>query len=314
MIRSTTTKAFANREREIMNRTNVALERLPELRLGRLVTLPVFVLLVVTWARLSLAQEAGQKTFPSAGEASHALFSAVRNEDEQAVGAILGAEKDVTSSNDEVEDKLERERFSQKYQEMHRLVREPDGRTVLYIGAENWPFPIPLVSKNGRWYFDSDAGTEEMLFRTVGENETTAIEVCRAFAAAKKHDTKAISDDPISQYAQSLLAVGPPNADDEARVTLEKDSSPFHGYYFRIGTEQAPDAAARGSAYISPPKKIGRVVLIAVPVEYRVSGVMTFIVTQDGVVHQKDLGTNTASLGPAVLQEHIAKSTWEALK
>jgi hypothetical protein len=313
MTRSTTTKVFANMEREIMNRTNVALERLPELRLARLVTLAVFVLLVVIWARLSLAQEAGQKTFPLAGEASHALFLAVRNEDEQAVAAILGAGKDVTSSKDEVEDKLERDRFSQKYQEMHRLVREPDGRTVLYIGAENWPFPIPLVSKNGRWYFDSDAGTQEMLFRTVGENETTAIEVCRAFAAAKKHGTKAIGDDPSSRYAQSPIAVDHPNAHDEARVT-EKDSSPFHGYYFRIGTEQAPDTAARGSAYISPAKKIGRVVLIAVPAEYRVSGVMTFIVTQDGVVYQHDLGTNTTSLGPAVLQEHIGKSTWEAVK
>ena len=89
--------------------------------------------------------------------------------------AILGAGTEVTSSNDDVEDKLERERFSQKYQEMHRLVREPDGLTVLYIGAENWPFPIPLVSKNGAWYFDSDSGLEEILFRTVGENEVTAI-------------------------------------------------------------------------------------------------------------------------------------------
>ena len=85
---------------------------------------------------------------------------------------ILGCGKDVISSNDAVEDKLEREQFIQKYREMHRLVREPEGRTVLYIGAENWPFPIPLASKSGAWYFDADAGKQEILFRRIGENET----------------------------------------------------------------------------------------------------------------------------------------------
>jgi hypothetical protein len=312
MIRLTNTKAAAEMERKVMNRTSVMSVRLPELRLGRMVTRGVFILLVATWARLSPAQEAGPKMFSSAGEASHALYLAVQNKDEQAVGAILGAGKEVTSSNDEAEDKLERERFSQKYQEMHRLVRELDGTTVLYIGAENWPFPIPLVSKNGRWYFDSDAGTQEMLFRKVGENETTAIEVCRAFAAAKKHQTQASGDDQVSQYAESLINSGSPNAGDKAGAITEKDSSPFHGYYFRIGTEQTPDANAGGNAYISSAKKNGAI-LVAVPAEYRGSGVMTFIVTQDGIVYQRDLGTNTATLAPAVLKERLAKS-WETVK
>ena len=104
------------------------------------------------------------KTFASPAEATDALFQAALSQDELALEAILGAGKEVTSSNDEVEDKLEREQFTQKYQEMHRLVREPDGTTVLYIGAENWPFPIPLASKNGAWYFDSDRGKQEILF------------------------------------------------------------------------------------------------------------------------------------------------------
>ena len=112
--------------------------------------------------------------------------------------------EEVTSSSDEVEDKLERERFSQKYQEMHRLVREPDGSTVLYIGAENWPFPIPLVSKNGAWYFDSDTGKEEILFRTIGENETTAIQVCHVLAQGKERsETETVAADPVIQYAQA---------------------------------------------------------------------------------------------------------------
>ena len=89
---------------------------------------------------------------------------------------------DVTSSGDALEDKLEREQFSRKYEEMHRLVREPDGTTVLYIGAENWPFPVPLVSKNGEWHFDSDSGKKEILARRIGENELTAIQICKEFA------------------------------------------------------------------------------------------------------------------------------------
>src|ERR1700722_8726326 len=146
----------------------------------------VLLILVAGLAGSSLAQELQPTRFFSPAEASAALFQAAQNEDEQALEEILGAGKEVASSNDEVEDKLEREQFTQKYKEMHRLVLEPDGNTVLYIGAENWPFPVPLVSKDGAWHFDSDAGMQEITFRRVGENETTAIEVCSAFATATK--------------------------------------------------------------------------------------------------------------------------------
>ena len=120
-----------------------------------LLVLLLGLLLVVAFQGSSFAQASQPKTFSSPGEASNDLFEAVRNDDEQTLEAILGVGTEVTSSSDEVEDKLEREQFSQKYQEMHRLVREPDGSTVLYIGAENWPFPVPLVLKDGAWYFDS---------------------------------------------------------------------------------------------------------------------------------------------------------------
>lgn len=293
-----------------MNRTNVALQTSREPKLGQIVKPGVFLLLLMMSVRPGLAQEAGPKTFSSAGEAAHSLFLAVRNEDEQAVGAILGVGKEVTSSNDDAEDRLERERFTQKYQEMHRLVAEPDGKTVLYVGAENWPFPIPLVSKNGRWYFDSDAGTQEMLFRTIGENETTAIEVCRAFAAAMKHETKAIADDQISQYAETMVFKSRSSGD---TTGAERDLSPFHGYYFQIAKQQTRDAAAGSNAYVSLGKKSGQVVLIAVPAEYRRSGVMTFIVSQDGIVYQKDIGADTARFAPALLEKHFAKSRWQAV-
>src|SRR5580692_11923052 len=185
------------------------------------------LLVVVGYVGSSFAQGVQPKTFSSPAEASSALFQAAQKEDEPALEAILGAGKEVTSSSDEVEDKLEREQFGQKYQEMHRLVQEPDGSTVLYIGAENWPFPIPLVSKNGAWYFDSKAGTQEILFRRIGENEAVAIEVCEEFAITKKDQVaKPASYDPITQFAQSLVSAGLANGG-------SNDSSPFHGYYFR---------------------------------------------------------------------------------
>src|SRR5882762_8445310 len=191
-----------------MHTTNLITETASRPRLNWVGTLSALTLLMVGYSQSSLAQKSGPETFSSPGKASGALFQAVQNSDEEALERILGADKEVTSSNDEIEDKLERERFSEKYQEMHRLVQEPDGRTVLYIGAENWPFPIPLVSKNGAWHFDSDSGKQEILFRTIGENETTAIQVCHVLAQAaqakERSDTETTGADPITQYAQNL--------------------------------------------------------------------------------------------------------------
>ncbi|HXP40922.1 MAG TPA: DUF2950 family protein [Candidatus Acidoferrales bacterium] len=272
-----------------------------------LLLLMVGLLLVVvgyfgsSFAQGAQPQGVQPKTFSSPAEASGALFQAAQREDEPALEAILGAGKEVTSSSDDVEDKLERERFSQKYQEMHRLVREPDGSTVLYIGAENWPFPIPLVSKNGVWYFDSKTGIEEIKFRRVGENETTAIQVCNAFVMAKKQgETKAAGeDDSISQYVQGLLSAGVTNGDNN-------ESSPFHGYYFRIVTD---NSAAQNKGDVAGGTKRDGLVLIAYPADYRSSGVKTFIVSQDNVVYEKDLGPKTATVAPSI---RARSSSWHA--
>jgi len=245
-----------------------------------------FLLVVVGLADCSFAQDTQRKTFASPGEATTALFDAAKENDEHALEAILGAGKEVTSSSDEVEDKLEREQFSKKYQEMHRLVQEPDGSTFLYIGAENWPFPIPLVSKNGQWYFDSDHGKQEILFRRIGENEATAIQVCEEFAmATNAAEAKAASEDPITQFAESLARAAGANTDN-------KEPTPFHGYYFRIMGRNSPSGLnGRGKG------KTG-LTLIAYPVEYQSSGVKTFVVTHKGVVFEKDLGPETTTLAP----------------
>ena len=257
----------------------------------------LLLVLVMGFATLSFAQEAQPKTFSSPAEAGNALFQAAQNGDGQGLETILGAGKEVTSSSDEVEDKLERERFSQKYQEMHRLVREPDGPTVLYIGAENWPFPIPLISKNGAWRFDSDSGMQEILFRTVGENEFTAIEVCEEFALAKNAaEAKAASEDPITRFAEDLASASAANAGNT-------ESNPFHGYYFRIvGQNPASDASGRG-------KRARGLTLVAYPAEYQSSGIKTFVVTQRGLVFEKDLGPETTSISQK-LDGHRPNSSW----
>ena len=250
------------------------------------------LLLVAGFAGTSFAQDSQVSTFSSPGEASDALFHAVQRGDEVALEAILGAGKEVTSSSDEEKDKLEREQFKQKYEEMHRLVREPDGITVLYIGAENWPFPIPLISKDGAWYFDSKTGTQEILFRRIGENEDVAIEVCKAFPVTKKDgEVKPASNDPIAEFAQSLVVADTTNANGIA-------SSPFHGYYFRIVTGNS--AAGTKSEVSGGNHKKSGVTLVAYPAEYRSSGVKTFIVTRNDVVYEKDLGPDTKTAAPSI--------------
>ena len=145
------------------------------------------MLLTVCVPPRSMAQQPGQKTFSSAEEASNALFMAAQNNDEKTMLDILGPDgKQIVSSGDETEDANSRANFVKKYQEMHRLVKEPDGTTILYIGAENWPTPIPLVNKGNLWYFDTEAGKKEILYRRIGRNEMSTIRVCQELVAAQK--------------------------------------------------------------------------------------------------------------------------------
>jgi hypothetical protein len=286
-------KAPYDMESEIMHTTNLISETSPRPRLSWMAALAALGLVAAGCSQLSPAQGAQPQTFSSPGEATKALFQAVQNNDEEALETILGGGKEVTSSSDEMDDKAERERFSQKYQQMHRLVQEPDGSTVLYVGAENWPFPIPLLSKNGAWYFDSDAGSGEIRFRTIGENEITAIQVCHVVAKAKERSEKETTgDDPISQYARSLVSGSAANIDTSAPNTNQPSSS-FHGYYFRpVGG----DIAAAPNNRPSGSRKTGALALVAFPADYRSSGIMTFIVTKSGVVYEKDLGSKTTTV------------------
>src|ERR1700678_2375750 len=147
----------------------------------------VAILLLAGIPAISRAQRPGQKTFASAEEASSALAAAAQANDETAMLAIFGPDgKQVVYSGDDVQDREMHANFAKKYVQMHRLVNEPDGTTTLYIGAENWPTPIPLVQKDGAWYFDTDAARREILFRRIGQNELSAIRVTQELAAAQK--------------------------------------------------------------------------------------------------------------------------------
>jgi hypothetical protein len=241
-----------------------------------------------------LAQQMGQKTFPSAEAASSAVYSAVQHNDERAVMTILGGGKELVSTDDAVLDKLEREHFVQKYREMHRLVVQSDGSTVLYIGAENWPFPIPLVSVNGAWHFHSEMGAMEVLFRRIGANEITTIEACHALVSAENQPGARNETD---NFIGALLAGG------------DKNPVPFHGYYFRILTSAGKNAPGEAKSQIRKGRLPGGYAVIAYPAAYRSSGVMTFIVNRDNVVYEKDLGPKTATLARA-MTEYQPGPTW----
>src|SRR5271163_2585503 len=183
-----------------MRRTTVHIDKIRWINLPKLAA--ITVLLTGCLAIASAAQQRGQKTFSSAEEASNALVTALQSNDEKALLAILGSDgRQVVSSGDDTEDAQGRANFVQKYQEMHRLVAEPDG-TTLYIGAKNWPTPIPIVNKGGSWYFDTDAGKREILYRRIGRNEMSTIRVCQELVAAQK-DYYATQH---SEYARKLFS------------------------------------------------------------------------------------------------------------
>jgi len=306
-----------------MRRTELLLDKFQWADLPKLAAVAVF--LVGCFSASSMAQQPGQKTFSSPEEAGKALFTAAQNNDEKAMLDIFGPDgKQIVSSGDNAEDAENRATFVQRYQEMHRLVKEPNGTTTLYIGAKNWPTPIPLVNKGSVWYFDTDAGKKEILYRRVGRNEMSAIMVCRELVAAQKEYRSTRQQD---MYAQRIASddgdknglywkasgqpespVGPLVA--SAAVDGNNSPTPYRGYYYRILTGQGKNAPGGAKSYIVNGKMTAGFAFVAYPAEYRSSGVMTFIVSSDGVVYQKDLGKKTDVLAKA-MKEYNSDSSWK---
>ena len=307
-----------------MRPTKLMCERFHGADLSTLATIAILFFMGCL-ATLAVAQQQGQKTFSSPGEASDALFTATQNNDEKAMLDILGPDgKQLVSSGDEAEDANSRANFVKKYQEMHRLVKEPDGTVTLYIGAQNWPTPIPIVNKGSIWYFDTDAGKNEILYRRIGRNEMSTIRVCQELVAAQKEYYAS-----HSEYAQKIHSdegqhnglywqgepqspVGPlvAQAVDEGNSKTQNQPTPYRGYFYHLLIRQGRNASGGAKKYIANGKMTGGFAFVAYPAEYRSSGVMTFIVNQDGVVYEKDLGNKTEDAARS-MKEFNPNSGWQ---
>jgi len=281
------------------------------------VCLGIVLVLGTLGCYLSASTAAGaapqQETFASPWRASRALLEAAKAGDEARLMALFGPEgKTLISSGDPEQDKENRQTFVRNYEQVHRLVKEPDGTVTLFLGSENWPFPIPLVQQNGAWYFDTSAGLQEILFRRIGKNELSAIQVCHELVAAEKEHHAGAHPGEAGQYASKFVAEnGEPdglyhpvaNGTPEIGPLLAQageERTPFHGYYFRILTRQGKDAPGGVKNYIVHGKMTGGFAFVAYPAQYRSTGVMTFIVNQDGTVYEKDLGSKTLQLATAM--------------
>jgi Protein of unknown function (DUF2950) len=284
------------------------------------------------------AAVAPQKSFSSAEEAVKAAAAAARNNNDKELLTIFGAQaKGLLSSGDPVADKERRANFLAAYDQKNRLVAEGES-TILVIGKNEWPFPIPLVKKNDRWVFDTAKGREEILNRRIGDNELSAIQVSLAyFDAQREYARKDRDGDGLVEYAQKVRSdAGKKNGLYWEAKTGEEVSplgpfavravkegygqnkpadkpAPYHGYYYRILSAQGKDAPGGAYSYLIKGNMIGGFALVAYPAEYGNSGVMTFIVSHDGKVFQKNLGKNTAAVASA-MKQYNPDSTWSEVK
>ena len=269
--------------------------------------------------------QAVQKTFATPDDAGKALVDAAKSDNRQGLLSIFGPDsKDLIFSSDAAADKADLQGFISDYDAMHRWRKLDQGTELLITGADNKTFPIPL-KKNaaGQWYFDPSAGKQEILARRIGKNENAVIDICTAIANAqqeyfsqdhggvKRYAQKFISDEgqqnglywPAVQ-GQPRSPLGPLVADATAQgLTLKPgEHRPFYGYYFAMLEKQGPDAKGGAKNYIVNGKMTGGFAVIAYPAQYRDSGVMTFIINQEGVVYQKDLGGTTDQIAAAITE------------
>ena len=273
-----------------------------------------------------------QRRFASLDAAATALVDAVRRGDRNALLAMFGeAGRGLVFSGDEAADRRAGQRFVTAYDEQHRF-EAGNGKVVLVVGRDNFPFAIPLVPDGPSWRFDTAAGRDEILSRRIGQNELNTIQVCLAYVdAQREYYTRDPDGDALLQYAQRFASspgkrdglywptkpgepaspLGPlvARARSEGYSKRSEGPAPYWGYYYRILGAQGKDAPGGAYSYLAQGKMIGGFALVAYPAQYGVSGVMTFLVNHDGVVYQKDLGPNTAQIAQA-MKEFNPDSTW----
>jgi len=246
---------------------------------------------------------------------------------------MLGPDgKDLVSSKDPVQDKNRLLEFAKQAREKLSVSKDPSDKNsrILSVGKQDWPMPIPIVKREGKWYFDSKAGHDEILYRRIGANELNAIEICRGFVEAQKEYASTVHDNSgINQYAQKLISSPGKqdglyweNADGTSGGPISKtiakaieegysvgSGSGYSGYFFQVLKGQGPAAPLGELDYVIKGMMIGGFALVAVPVEYRVTGVQTFIISHDGIVYQKDLGPDSVNIVKK-MERYNPDSTW----
>lgn len=270
--------------------------------------------LFLPWAASDARAEA-QKKFSSPEEAVQALVAAIRAGDVKAMITILGpGGKELVSSGDDLADKVGRDKFLRSYDQKNALQQGTGGKTILCTGDDSWPMPIPIVRKGGQWAFDSMSGKREILQRRVGRNELHVMDVLHAYVdAQQEYAGKNCSGTGLVEFAQRIVSsagkhdglyweakegedqspLGPLVAKAAKEGYANPELNPFHGYYFRVLRGQGKHAKGGTYNYVVKDRMILGFGLVAYPAEYGNSGVMTFIVNQEGVIYQKNLGKDT---------------------
>lgn len=261
----------------------------------------------------SLAQQA----YPSPEDAAAALAAAVKAGTTSGILKVLGKDgQDIVESGDDVADAEARQRFLSAYDAKHSVKAEGNKKATLILGADDFPFPIPLVNNRAGWEFDAAAGRQEILYRRIGRNELDAIQTSLAYVDAQnEYAEKDRTGEGVGVYAQRIVSSPgkkdglfwrddrepSPLGELAAQASAEgykvsEQAAPYHGYYYRILNGQGSNAPGGALNYVVKGKMIGGFALIAYPAEYGNSGVMTFVVNHAGTVYQKDLGARTDSI------------------
>jgi hypothetical protein len=295
----------------------------------------VIVSLMVAACRSTPAEQAKSRTFNTPEEAVKALETAVQGDKVDELLAIFGPQaKEVVDTSDPQVGKRNRQVFAVAMKEGWRLTDQDSHAKTLVVGNESWPFPIPIVNDAGKWRFDTAAGKEEVIARRVGRNELAVIQICRTYVTAQKlYAAQGHDGQPAKVYARAFRS-------DEGRqnglywatvkgqhrsplgdlvaqaaeegIALDKRTqpAPFHGYYFKILTAQGASAPGGAKDYIVDNRMTGGFALVAWPAQYDATGIMTFIVNQDGIIHEKDLGPDTDAQVKA-MTTYNPDSSWQ---
>ena len=301
----------------------------------RMILLAVVVLAFssAVWAQngpkvASSSKPEQQRTFATPDLAAEAMINAAEVYDVSSLLQIFGPQgKDFIASSDSVRDMTLAHQFAEKARQKHSVTVNKTQATLL-VGEEEWPLPIPIVKKQGKWYFDTKAGRDEILFRRIGSNELDAIQICRGYVEAQKEYASTTHDGSnVTQYAQKIIstpgkqdglfwknqdgAPGGPISEGIARALEEgysEKAKPYHGYYFKILKGQGPNAPLGKLAYVIDGTMIGGFALVAVPAEYKVTGVKTFLVSHSGIVYEKDLGPDSLKIAKEMVEYNPDKS------